>query len=195
MAIVTLLTVAGRHPRAAAATSVQASVDRWSVSLNYGNGFRKSFEGAACVYRASGSLGWHPKEVVCVCRRAAHFIVQGCNNIRAWLSVEAIRSPGLSMIQGRIKELAALRFQGAQCDIAHLGGGRISRQHLGNSRSCPKISHAGLRASLRLSDCAHKTQIARPAFSFQGAQCDCAAQLGHVRASVEKTRHGESAKR
>jgi hypothetical protein len=101
-----------------------------------------------------------------VCRRAAHFIVQGCN-IHAWLSV-----------QGRIKELAALRFQVAQCDIAQLG---ISERRT----KFRAATIATLRAGRKLhpgawgfSDGTRKTQIARPLCCFQVVQSDCAAQLG-----------------
>src|SRR6266849_8383382 len=101
-------------------------------------------------------------------------------------TAEKVRAaPSIYLPPREPARLAALVSQGAQCDIAHFGGGRISRQHLGNSESCPKISHAGLRASWRLSDCCHKTQIARPAFACQGAQCDCAAHPVDMRTVIQ----------
>src|SRR5207245_7778625 len=97
---------------------------------------------------------------------------------RPWLSVEAICPHALSMIQCRIKELAALRFQGAQLAIAHLGildrGKKVRASTIATFRADRKLRPG----ALGLSDCTHKTQVARALYFVQGAQPDCAAHLG-----------------
>src|SRR5438445_6718817 len=78
----------------------------------------------------------------------------------------------------RIKELVSLRKQGAQLAIAHVGISDPRKKSHGSTiatlRACRKL-HPGAWC---LSDCTHKTKIARTLCFIQGAQCDCAAHLG-----------------
>src|SRR5207245_6283144 len=100
--------------------------------------------------------------------------------LRPWLPVEAICPHALSMIQCRIKELAALRFQGAQLAIAHLGildrRKKVRASTIATFRADRKLRPA----ALGLSDCTHKTQVARTLYFVQGAQPHCAAHLGEL---------------
>src|SRR6266852_5323125 len=95
-------------------------------------------------------------------RRLAALGARAMQSIARGRKVEAISSPELSMIQGRIKELATLRCQGAQCDIAHLGNSDRRKKVRASTIATLRAGRKLHPPAWGLSVWTHKTQIARP---------------------------------
>jgi hypothetical protein len=95
--------------------------------------------------------------------------------LRPWLTVEAICSQPLSTkIQGRIKDLVALKFKVHNSQLRTLAAEESHARILTTLRPGRKL-HPG---AWGFSDCTPKNQIARTLCFVQGVQPDCAAHLG-----------------